>query len=67
MAPGVGSCGSGFLLAGLVNGRALSDAVVVTLPDDVGVDRESEQTLDRFSASLLGYEAPEPIIRQCHT
>lgn len=40
----------GLLLTSLINGRALSNAVVVALPDNVGIDREAQQTLDRFPA-----------------
>ena len=40
---------SRLLLAGLVNGGSLGNAVVVALPHDVGVGREAQQTLDRFS------------------
>lgn len=38
----------GLFLASLVNGRTLSNAVVVALPDDVGVGREAQQTFDGF-------------------
>lgn len=38
----------GFFLTSLVNRRALSNAVVMALPYDVGVSREGKQTFDRF-------------------
>lgn len=38
----------GFLLASLVDSRALSNAVVVALPDDVGVGWEGEHSFDGF-------------------
>lgn len=38
----------GFLLASLINSRALRDAVVMALPYDVGVDREAQQTFNGF-------------------
>lgn len=38
----------GFLLASLVNSRALSNAVVVALPDNVGVGREGKQSFNCF-------------------
>jgi hypothetical protein len=44
-----GVSGSGFFVTSLINGGALGDAIIVTLPDDVGVEREGEQTLDSFS------------------
>lgn len=40
----------GLLLASLVDGRTLGDTVVMTLPDDVGVGREVQQTFDCLSA-----------------
>lgn len=52
MSSGVGRR-SGFLVTSLINGRALGDAIIVTLPDDVGVEREGEQTLDRFSVKEI--------------
>jgi hypothetical protein len=44
---------SGLVVASLVDGRTLCNTVVVALPDDVGVCRESKQALDRFSESTL--------------
>ena len=38
----------GFLLASLVDSRALRNAVVVAFPDDVGVGREGKQSFDCF-------------------
>ena len=46
----VTSVSGGLFLASLINGRALSDAVVVALPYDVGVDREAQQAFDGFPA-----------------
>src|SRR5437879_3175289 len=43
----------GFLLAGLVDSRALGDAVVVALPDNISVEREGEQALDRLSVGAV--------------
>lgn len=40
----------GLLLASLVDGRTLGDTVVMTLPDDIGVGREVQQTFDCLSA-----------------
>lgn len=40
-------------MAGLVNGGALSNAVIVALPDDVGVCGEGEHALDRFSVQRM--------------
>jgi hypothetical protein len=40
-------------VAGLVDGGALSNAVIVALPDDVGVCGEGEHALDRFSVEKL--------------
>jgi hypothetical protein len=37
-------------LSGLVDGRALSDTVIVGFPDDIGIWREGEKTLYGFSA-----------------
>lgn len=42
----------GFLLTSLVNRRALSNAIVMALPYDVGVDREGKQTFDRFPSKI---------------
>ena len=38
----------GFLVASMIDCRALSDAVIMALPYDVGVGREGKQTFDRF-------------------
>lgn len=38
----------GLLLAGLIDGRALGDAVIVALPHDVCVYGESKQAFDRL-------------------
>lgn len=45
--------GLGLLVAGLVNGGALGNAVIVALPDDVGVYGEGEHALDRFSVGRV--------------
>lgn len=42
----------GFLLASLVNRRALSNAIVMALPYDIGVGREGKQTFDRFPRKI---------------
>lgn len=47
----VGGMGS-FLLAGLVDGGALGDAVVVALPYDVCVWGEGQQAFDSFPGEL---------------
>lgn len=39
----------GFLLASLVDSRALSNAIVMALPGNVGVAREGKQAFDCFS------------------
>lgn len=54
MATGVGN--RSLVMAGLINGRALGDAVVVALPDDVGVQGECKQPLDRFSGKKLALQ-----------
>lgn len=41
------------LVSCLVNGRALRYTVVMTLPDNAGVRRESQQTLDCLSVKIL--------------
>jgi hypothetical protein len=43
-------------LAGLVNSRALGDAIIVTLPDDISVEWESKQALDSLSAAKSASE-----------
>jgi hypothetical protein len=40
----------GLVLASLIDGRALRNAIVVALPYNIGVHREAQQTLDRFPA-----------------
>lgn len=40
----------GLLLAGLVDSRALGDAVIVALPHDVCVCRKGKQPFDRLPA-----------------
>lgn len=40
----------GFFLTSLINSRALSNAVIMALPDNVGINGEAQQTLDRFPA-----------------
>jgi hypothetical protein len=40
----------GLLLAGLINSRALGDAVIVALPHNVGVCGEGKQPFDRLPA-----------------
>lgn len=47
---------SGLLLAGLVNSRALGNAIVVALPDDVGVWGEGKQAFDRFPTTRISSE-----------
>lgn len=42
-----------FLLARLVNGGALRNAVVVATPDDLGAFGKAKNTLDGFPASAL--------------
>lgn len=47
------SVGSSLLLTSLVDSRSLSNAVVVAFPNDVGVWREGEQSLDRLPIRQL--------------
>lgn len=42
-----------FFLSRLVQGRALRYAVIVAFPDNVGVGREGEQSLDRLAMSVV--------------
>ena len=55
---------SGLLLAGLVNSRALGNAIVMALPDDVGVRGESKQAFDRFPTTRISSERDKIEIRQ---
>ena len=52
-------------MACLINSRALGYAIVVALPDDVGVGREGEKALDCLAgASLLAIELMEAIRKE---
>lgn len=42
----------GLFLTSLVNRRALSNAVVMAFPYDVGVSGEGKQTFDRFPSQV---------------
>ena len=49
----VQSCAGTFLMPCLVNGRTLCYAIIVTLPDDIGVGRKGKEALDGLTDSQL--------------
>lgn len=51
--PVVRTCASTFLLPCLINSRTLCNAIVVALPDNVGIGRKCKEALDSLSCTAL--------------